>query len=65
MNSNRGAARFRSLLSMFGLEDRLLNDDMSNYKSIIAQPIDYAPINPIIIEWQRQSFEFLNKNLSS
>ena len=65
MNKNRGADRFPSLLSIFGLEDRLvkdINDD--SWKEIIDKPIDFGPVNNILkrkraecLEWLREAIE--------
>lgn len=63
MNEERGAARFKSLLSMFGLENRLLN----NYNDalfLFSETIDYSAIDPIIDLWRNKSINFLIKSLS-
>ncbi len=65
MNKNRGADRFPSLLSMFGLEDRLVTDiNDESWKEIIEKPIDFAPVNNILkrekakcLKWLRQALE--------
>jgi hypothetical protein len=45
-NKNRGNARFDSLLGMFGLENRLV-DDVSKINEIINVPIDWLVVNSI------------------
>ena len=61
-NEYRGMARFQSLLSIFGLESRLLN--VNNLENIDwYAPIDWGKINLIKSEWQTSSMDFLVKNL--
>lgn len=61
-NEYRGMARFQSLLSIFGLESRLLN--INNLENIDwYTPIDWEKINLIKSEWQASSIDFLVKNL--
>lgn len=63
MNKERGAARFKSLLSMFGLENRLINN-YNDSLSLFSETIDYSAIDPIIDLWRNQSINFLIKSLS-
>lgn len=44
-NNERGAARFKSVLKIFNLEDRLIDTQQLIDMSIIAKPIDYDLIN--------------------
>ena len=61
-NVARGMARFHSLLSIFGLESRLL--DVNNLSDVDWQsPIDWNRVNQIKHEWQNKSKEFLENNL--
>ena len=58
----RGMARFHSLLSIFGLESRLL--DVNNLANVDWQsPIDWDKVNAIKHDWQEKSKEFLKSNL--
>lgn len=60
-NKSRGMARFESLLEMFGLEHRLIDDgtDIENLR-----PIDYEVVYSRYDEWKDLSFKFLKSNLS-
>ena len=61
-NVARGMARFHSLLSIFGLESRLL--DVNNLANVDWQtPIDWDKVNAIKHDWQAKSKEFLKDNL--
>ena len=61
-NVARGMARFHSLLSIFGLESRLL--DVNNLANVDWQsPIDWDKVNAIKHNWQEKSREFLKRNL--
>ena len=62
-NVNRGMARFHSLLSMFGLENRLVvtPDDAAN---VACQPVDWDSVNNRLSELRIQSLEFLTIALS-
>lgn len=44
-NNERGAARFKSLLKVFNLEDRLFDTQQPIDMSIITKPIDYDLVN--------------------
>ncbi len=58
MNRWRGTARIESLLRIFGLEDRIIEDSSQLGEAHFA-PIDYARINAVKKEWQQRSMEFL------
>ena len=62
-NHDRGLDRFTSLLSLFGLEDRLVFcvEDMKD-KNI--DEIDYTKVNKILGENKKISFEFLASSLN-
>ncbi len=59
-NKSRGMARFESLLKMFCLEDRLVDE-----KTDIAalQPIDYDKVYTLYDKWKEKSFQYLSANL--
>ncbi len=61
-NSERGAERFFTLLSDFGLTDRLI-DTPDNALGKLQQEIDWAHIDEIIQQKQTQAFRFLQENL--
>ena len=62
LNSERGASRFISLLSIFHLENRLI----STSKELLEEhfmPIDYTLINEILIDWKKQSIDYIKRYL--
>ena len=56
-NEERGMARFRSLLKMFDLEDRIITD--RNDFSVVVKPIDWNRVNRIREEMKDFSMRFL------
>ncbi len=65
MNKNRGAARFTSLLKLFNLENRLLdnNDDISKLYSVINANINWTNINAILNNERKLAYDFITKNI--
>ncbi|MBQ3244963.1 MAG: polysaccharide pyruvyl transferase family protein [Bacteroidaceae bacterium] len=61
-NRKRGLARFNSLLSIFGLEERIASTKEEATKAI-SEPIDWEKVNEIHRQWKEKSFSFLNHNL--
>ena len=61
-NKGRGMARFHSLLSIFGLENRLVTNSEDALK-IINKPINWEAVNIKKKEWQEKSLNFLKNNL--
>ena len=61
-NKDRGMARFHSLLSIFGLENRLVTSSAETQK-VISVPIDWSVVNAKKKEWQEKSYNFLKNNL--
>ena len=61
-NKQRGMSRFRSLLSMLELEDRLIitSSELSEHH---FSPIDYVRVNIIIEQKREESFAFLRNAL--
>ena len=57
-NKHRGLARFHSLLTMFGLEDRLVMNP-NEALEIINNPIEWNQVNMRLAEWKRKSLDFL------
>lgn len=60
-NKNRGMARFHSLLQMYGLESRLITDDLDI--SLLEKPIDWVTVNRKREEMKDISLDFLRENL--
>lgn len=60
-NKGRGLARFNSLLSIFELQNRLI--DIDNIPSDSLSPIDWDKVNAKRKEWQEKSMSFLKINL--
>ena len=60
-NKARGLARFESLLSLYGLQNRLINLDCM--PADVTTPIDWSRVNAIKKEWQEKSFNFLRTAL--
>lgn len=65
VNNARGKERFRSLLSTFGLESRLITDNTDNQtiKALLNKPVDFDRVNQIIIEQRKNSLSFLLRAL--
>ena len=61
-NKQRGLARIRSLLSIFNLEDRLV-EKAQEANAIINNPIDWDRVNSTLNIWQEKSFGFLKEAL--
>ena len=66
-NKERGMARFSSLLSMFGLEDRLVIsiDEFKADKAILMNGIDYEHVNSILANERKESISFLKNALKN
>lgn len=63
-NESRGSARFDSLLSIFGLQDRLItNPDEATLAQTLTTPIDWDRVNAIRHSEQQRAFGFLLSNL--
>ncbi|HBW1543663.1 TPA: polysaccharide pyruvyl transferase family protein, partial [Klebsiella quasipneumoniae] len=63
-NKERGAARFISLLNMFGLESRLVTDVDKFDKNIIDDNIDYVEVNKRLEQYRIMSLDFISNALS-
>lgn len=62
VNSNRGSARFCSLLSKFGLESRLVSTSEDALR-IVHEPIDWKTINAKRAALREESLKFLTEAL--
>lgn len=60
VNKGRGSSRFSSLLSILGLEDRII-ETLEDYKQLSA--IDYDEVYRKLSVFRQSSLEFLNANL--
>ena len=60
LNDKRGGGRFKSMLSLFCLEDRVIRDGLGSYKT---ENIDWENIDSILEEWKSKSINFLTKNI--
>lgn len=63
-NKYRGMARFQSLLTMFGLQDRLVTTP-DEALAIINNPIDWTAVHTRLSEWREKSRDFLYGALTS
>lgn len=63
-NKERGMARFHSLLSMFGLQDRLIEPQHLQNMNWHSPSINWEKVNECRKVWKKKSFDFLNTNLS-
>ena len=63
-NNRRGITRFKSLLKMFYLEDRLILDDFAFDDSLIENDIDWDSVNTILKNERDKSFIFLKDSLN-
>ncbi|OEY65160.1 polysaccharide pyruvyl transferase family protein [Marinobacter sp. X15-166B] len=62
-NSKRGLARFNSLLSMLGLEDRLVSSVADIAPEIITDRIDWGKVNELREEYANEGRKFLKNHL--
>ena len=62
-NQSRGAARFESLLSQFGLEDRLIDAGSLDLKIAELAPIDWSKVNSRLDEERARSMDYLTTHL--
>ena len=58
-NHYRGQSRLLSILSLFGLENRLVNND-AEAKNILQTPIDWNRINKVLEMERKKSMDYLN-----
>jgi len=64
-NRSRGVARFKSLLSTFGLESRLIFDSQELSNEKINSQIDWTSVNTILDQRKATSFDFLASSLGN
>ena len=63
-NKDRGNARFDSLLGLFGLENRMV-DDMSKINGMKNEPINWEIVNSTLEEKKIESISFLENALNN
>lgn len=63
VNNERGATRFHSLLSLFGLESRLLSSTDDFYNSMLQYEFPWDFIDSKLEEMRKQSYDFLSEYL--
>lgn len=64
VNKERGAARFHSLLSEFGLAHRLIEEGDMNLKEIVQDPVDFSFANERIEKLRKNSMDFLKTSIN-
>lgn len=62
-NEHRGNARFESLLDLFGIRERLVNDTSKMGKSLYEQKIDYTKVNILKRSEQEKAKAFIRNNI--
>ena len=63
-NKERGLSRFTSILKMFHLENRLLDEDVQMDTHKWKEPINWDEVNSIRKLWKAKSISLLEKGLS-
>lgn len=64
-NVDRGQARFLSLLTVFGLKDRLVSDVSELSDELINSTIDWHRVNQTLEQEKARSFKYLEAHLMS
>lgn len=62
-NKERGLSRFKSLLKLFNLEDRLVKEEGELPENILFDKIDYEKVNKVLDGLRIESIHFLKNNL--
>lgn len=63
-NAERGLSRFKSILGLLGLEERLILDtDTDKIDTLINQEIDWSNVNSVLSDYKEKSKSFLRKAL--
>lgn len=63
VNERRGADRFVSLLSILGLEERMIMN-IQNLNRVFCHKVDWSKVNCILNIGQKNSISFIDKSLS-
>ena len=64
-NSSRGSTRLSSLLTMFGLEKKLIETSTMLTQDIINLSVDYKEVDELLDELRKSSFTFLETYLEN
>lgn len=64
-NIERGLSRIQSILSVFGLEDRLIIDDYKDSTILLNENINWQNVNSILKEKKSEAEFFLLSNINS
>lgn len=62
-NKNRGIDRFKTLLEMLDLSERMIYSSEQLSQSLIMELIDYTTINEVIKQKRKESLNFLKRSL--
>ena len=63
-NARRGLNRFKSLLELFGLESRMIQEEeFSKIWDIVDEEVIFASVNDCLNKWREKSLSFIKKNL--
>lgn len=62
-NKERGLSRFKSLLKLFNLEDRLVEEEGELPENLLFDKIDYEKVNKVLEGLRIESIHFLKNNL--
>lgn len=62
-NAQRGKARFSSLLSLFGLEERYIDNSSELIESLLISPINWERVNQIVYEERNRSLQYFKEML--
>lgn len=62
-NEERGLARFKSLLKLFNLENRLVKEEGELPENLLFDKIDFEKVNGILEDLRIESINFLKNNL--
>lgn len=65
INYDRGAVRFKSLLNLFNLQDRVLSSKSELSEKAIKNEINWTSVNAILNQKRVESFSYLERSLGS
>lgn len=63
-NKKRGNARLESILQIFGLEKRLIDERHVNLSSIVSETINWSKVNELLEKYREQSLSALSDALA-
>lgn len=61
-NAARGMARFTSLMSAFGVGERLIDEQCADATALFSKPIDWQGVEDTMVALRSRSMEFLAKS---